>query len=95
MTWFTLGGLAAVITGCVCLYCASGNQRLLAKPWPGRPAHVAAVLWLGAGVPALAREARLLTTLFTLGTALMLACVLLPYLGAFVHERRTRQTRTP
>jgi len=90
MTLFTLAGLAAVIAGCLCIYWASENQRWLAAPWPRGPARAGGAVLLLLGWLFLARDAQFVAATFTFITALMLVFSLLPYIGAYLHERRTR-----
>ena len=84
----SLPGLVLVVAGSACLYLASPNQRMLARPWPRRPACVAGVLLLGSSQWALLQQMQPLAAVFCFVTVLMLALSALPYLGALVSLRR-------
>ncbi|SNR60101.1 hypothetical protein SAMN05192560_0041 [Methylobacillus rhizosphaerae] len=90
MPIFTLGGLAAIILGCLSIYAASPNQRWWSEPWPQWPARIAGTGLLLLAWLALAQDMQRLTAAFVFMTTLMLVFVLLPYLGALLHVRRTR-----
>jgi len=90
MPLFTLLGLLAAILAGLCLYAASPHQRLWAASWPQRPARLAGTALLLASWLAFAQEMQRLTATFTFCTTLMLVLVVLPYVGALAHVRRTR-----
>lgn len=86
----TLVGLIATALACLCIYAASPNQKLLSARWPAWPARTASAVLLLLGWLALAQDLQRLAATFVCATMLMLALVLLPYLGALFHARSTR-----
>lgn len=86
-------GLTAAVLACLCLYAASPNQRLWSVAWRRGPARLASAALLALALWALAQDMHNLTAIFTLGTALMLVLSVLPYVGAFVHDRHDRHDR--
>ncbi len=86
--FFILGGLAAIAAGSVCIYAVTPHQRLWARPWPGRPALAASMALFVLAFWSLGQAMRHLTVVFVFFTALMLALVVLPYIGALLHVRR-------
>ena len=90
MPVFTFLGLAAAVLACLCLYAASPNQRILAGPWPRRPARMAGTALLLLSWLALVQDMHRLAAAFVLGTTLMLVLAVLPYAGAWRHVCRIR-----
>lgn len=90
MPVFTMCGIAAIVLGCLGIYAASPHQRLWARPWPQRPSRAVGAALLLSALLLLAQDMQRLTTVFVFVTTLMLVFLVLPYIGAFLHGRRTR-----
>lgn len=90
MLIFILIGLAAITLGCLCIYAAATNQQWFATPWPRLPARATAMVLLVLGWLGLVHSLQRITAAFVFVTALMLVFAMLPYIGAFLHVRRTR-----
>lgn len=88
MSTFTVIGLLLVLSGSAFIYLASPNQRWLAAPLTGRPGRALGLLLIG--WLCLTRDMQILAATFVLVTFLMLAFVLLPYLGALRSIGRER-----
>lgn len=73
--------LVLTITGCLCLYLASPNQRGLAKA-PGKPPLVAGALLLTAGLAAWIAARRPLCGVFVTLHVSMVCLFVFPYLAA-------------
>lgn len=75
-------GLLLGLAGCASFYFGARHQRLLARPWPARPARVAGALLLIGGLLALLAVAQPVAAVFIFCTWIMLLLVSLPCLGA-------------
>lgn len=85
-----LPGLAGTAGGCALLYLASPNQRLLGRALPVLAGCLAAGVLLVVGIVALLGTLRPVGAAFTFVITVMLALVVLPYLGAWASLRRGR-----
>lgn len=74
--------LALVVLGCASLYLASPNQKWLAQALPGRPALVAGLLLLAAGLVAWIAALRFWVGFFVALHVVMVCLFVFPYAAA-------------
>lgn len=88
MNILILLSLLAIFVGSTALYLAAAQQGWLVRPLSAGPARLVAVALLVLGGWGLSLAMQRLTAIFVFASALMLACTLLPYLGALGRIRR-------
>ena len=90
-------GIVATWAACLSLYLSSSNQTLAARPWPRVPSLIGGLIGFGLGLSAFVSVMKPLAGTFSFVVVMMVALVLLPYVGAWRNlgtpedERRRRR----
>ncbi|WP_284336115.1 hypothetical protein [Comamonas sp. NoAH] len=82
-------GLALTTAACMCIYAASPHQKMFASPWPALVARGGSGALLLAGWLGFSSGLHRLTASLVTLTAVMLVLAVLPYVGVWVHGRRS------
>ncbi|NSL54460.1 hypothetical protein [Uliginosibacterium aquaticum] len=90
MLGWLLSGLLLALAGSFAIHLASPHQRWRASALAARPARLAGAALLVAALIALGQALHSVVAVFVLLTWLMLAFVLLPYLGALIARKESR-----
>jgi hypothetical protein len=78
-----LAAVGLVLAGCACVYLASPHQRWRVAPWPARPARAGGAALCALGLLTYLQVLQVVAAVFSFVTTLMLALVVLTYLGAW------------
>ncbi|MFM0737446.1 hypothetical protein PQQ51_09410 [Paraburkholderia xenovorans] len=83
--------VAPAFAGALLFYLASDGQRWLRRPWPARPARVAAAVCIALSLVCAARTLHPAASVSVVVTVLMASLSVLPFVGALVERSRMKR----